>query len=47
MTGISGEDKREQMEKGSEGKKVMGGLESGREGDESWINLCFWKVTFE
>lgn len=47
MTGISEEDKREQMEKGSEGKKVMGGLESRGEGNESWINLCFWKVIFE
>lgn len=48
MTGVREVDKREQMEKGREGKKVMGGVgKQKRERSESWINPRFWKVKFE
>lgn len=48
MTGIREVDEREQMEKGSEGKKVMGGsVGKQKRESKSWINPCFWKVKFE
>lgn len=51
MTGIREGDEREQMEKGSEGKKVMGGSSIGKQKRERGVKVgstrAFWKVKFE